>query len=191
MKVWSCGIARRPTQRAVGTASHLSTYYNPLSKTYELRFSGGTNLDRPDLLDFREAFHQLNQVDFTYHKGPGIYTVSLKKKPMADDEFSEFQKAFVTYGIMHNGLRFGATNYSMVLPESLYIEADRLIENLLHTYTAPENKEKLQGLMEHFQVELAINHGKEIPIIKSVRDVRPWPTGTKSDGSFIYSGYDE
>ena len=171
--------------------SHLSTYYNPLSKTYELRFSGGTNLDRPDLLDFREAFHQLNQIDFTYHKGPGIYTASLKKKPMADDEFSEFQKAFVTYGIMHNGLSFGATNYSMVLPESLYIEADRLIENLLHTYTAPENKEKLQGLMEHFQVELAINHGKEIPIIKSVRDVRPWPTGSKSDGTFIYSGYDE
>jgi hypothetical protein len=139
--------------------SYLHSKYNGITKTYELVFDGGPNMDPMDMLDIRKAFYDLNRYEVKWSNKTKKYTVKENKDARADNDYSEFQKEFVSYGIMNWGLKFGSSNYSMVLPEDMYHSADILFNNLMDKFIGPESEENWKRIEDDFMIQFMINNG--------------------------------
>jgi len=161
---------------------NIEARFDPINKTWFLRFSGGTNLDATDLLSFQKSFMELNRLRFVWSKSTSSYIGILIDEKLADNEYSDFQREFVSYGILQFGLKFGTTNYSLVLPVDLYKKIDKQFTEKLSELVAPGNRKQLDGLLDHFTIETAINYTDQLSI-KNSFDENLMPTGkTKIDG---------
>ena len=73
------------------------------------------NKNADDIIQLKAEFDKLSQYDVIFEDG--------KYKVVLSDnlDYKEWQKDFVRYGISVNGMSFGATNFSMVLPDASYV----------------------------------------------------------------------
>ncbi len=141
---------------------HISPVYNIITKTYELRFDGGSHLDTDDQLDFQSAFLELNKYEVNYNKKTGAYTVVERKGEIADNNYSNFQKEFVSYGVMNWGLQFGSSNYSSILPGEMYAEVDGLFNEILENATSAASDIFWDNIQDDFAIQFVINHGRRL-----------------------------
>jgi hypothetical protein len=166
--------------------SKLEEQYDPISKTKRLRFVGGSNLDALDMLDFQKAFEEMNVLEWTIEDGK--YVMKAIEQPKHSEEYSNFQEDFVTYGILNFGLKFGVTNYSLIVPSKLYQEVDKQYTRELGKILS--DKERMDRLVEHFAIELTMNHADLIPesdeLVQYIQSV-----GKKEDGTNIRHGIED
>ena len=142
--------------------SFLHSRYNGLTKTYDLQFDGGPSMDPMDVLDIKEAFMALNRYEVKWNKKSNNYTVVERTGVIADDDYSAFQKEFVSYGIMNWGLKFGSSNYSMVLPEGMYKTADVLFNRLMDKFIGSESEENWKKIEDDFMIQFVVNNGNQM-----------------------------
>ena len=170
---------------------NLSPVYNKASMTRELRFDGGTTMDRMDMLDLRQAFYELNRYEVNYDKNTRKYTVVEYSEPRGDTEYSNFQKEFVSYGVMNWGLGFGSMNYSLILPEDLYLPIDKRFNKLLNRYITDKNaKENWNKVKHDFVMQFALNNASYLDNVY-FRFGSPEPMGERTEGKKkmkIYNG---
>ena len=85
-------------------------------------------------------------------------------------QHTDFQKEFLTYAILNYGLKFGNTNYSTMLPVSLYREFFQKYENRMVHYLKPENRAKLDNLKDDFEIQLALNFADRVDFNQDVAE---------------------
>jgi hypothetical protein len=138
---------------------HISYRFNNITRTKELYFEGGTNIDQMDLLNFREAFLMLNQYEVTWDTKTQKAKVVVDNTPKSDVSYSDFQKEFVSYGVMNWGLNFGVQNYSFILPEDLYKSVDIKFNNLIDRYLGRESgKKQFEKIRDDFMLQFVTNN---------------------------------
>ena len=139
--------------------SSLHVQFNPVTKTKELMFDGGSNLDQEDILKYQSAFIELNRYNVSIDKLNNI-TVTENTTPREDNDYTDFQKEFLTYGIMNWGLKFGIQNYSYVLPGDLYAEVDQQFNRVLNEFIdGKKGLEKINNIRQQFALQYIINNG--------------------------------
>jgi hypothetical protein len=143
----------------------LGQSYNSVTKTYELTFEGGSNMDQMDILDARNGFFELNKYEVSWNKKTGKYTVKKNTEPKSNSDYSDLQREFVSYGIMNWGLKFGIMNYSTILPENLYYSVDNLLNKLMDKFTGDKYEENWSKIQDDFMVQLVLNNSEMIPDI--------------------------
>ena len=157
--------------------SHLHDKYNHLTYTYDLVFNGGPSMDPMDILDLKKAFIELNKYEVEYDKETGSYIVTESTDQMADNDYSEFQKEFVSHGIMNWGLRFGASNYSIILPEDMYLKADILFNSLMDKFIEDDSEENWKNVEDDFLIQFMVNNGNLMQDVY-FKEGSPIQTGT-------------
>jgi hypothetical protein len=140
----------------------LSHPYNALTRTYELSFEGGSNMDQMDILDIQKGFYELNKYEVNYNNKTGKYTVKKNTDPRADNDYSNLQREFVSYGIMNWGLKFGLTNYSFVLPEDLYTGVDNLFNNLMDKFIGSDAEKNWSKIEDDFMIQMVLNNSDSL-----------------------------
>ncbi|NJN99249.1 MAG: hypothetical protein HC875_36725 [Anaerolineales bacterium] len=168
--------------------NHLAEIYNPVTRTFELRFSGGTNQDQMDLLNLQQAFYELNMYDVSYNNKTGKYKVIEHTEPRADDDFSDLQKEFVSYGVMNWGMRFGIGNYSYILPEQMYKPVDELFNRLLDRFIGEKGDENFEKVREDFLMQFAVTFADLVPYFGEKAYVHGTYENQYGSTSNIYQG---
>jgi hypothetical protein len=119
-------------------------YLNNSKKVWT--FDVAKNMDQSDLIDYQLDFMQLSD----------------------EQGFSKIQYEFVKYSILTNGLRFGATNYSLILPAKIY---EPLMKEYNSKFSELTNnpamlKEFLERVKENFLLQYAMNNIDSIKYVK-------------------------
>lgn len=78
----------------------------------------------------------------------------------------DLQEGFVKYAAVNYGLSFGASNYSLVIPEELIKELDTKLNKQLEIYSKPGNEYLLEQIKDLFQVQLYLNHADSFSPIR-------------------------
>lgn len=125
-----------------------------------VKFSGMPNMEYVDILDMENAFRTLNTIDFKYKNGK--WDIITRDYGM---EFSDFQREFVTYSLLTNGLGFSKSNYNTILPPQLLKEASDRMDRMFEKYKNPED---LARVKELFELSLATNYHKLLPSPKNL-----------------------
>ena len=138
---------------------HLTDVPNSFTRTSELRFDSGPHISQEEFMDFRVAFLELNKYDVEYNKKTRKYRVKILRGKKADNIYSPIQREFVSYGIMNWGLQFGASNYSVILPEDLYKEVDETFNDILKKFTEDPDSLNWNKVKLDYAIQLIINRG--------------------------------
>lgn len=127
------------------TNKFLNSFY--INQKGKLIFNGGKNLDQADLLMYQMDFEALKE----------------------DGKFTKTQYEFVKYAVINQGLSFGSSNYSLILPSEIYIPMMTEFNNYFSNLIADPIKFKslLDKVKLNFKLQYAINTGKTtVPFVK-------------------------
>lgn len=138
----------------------ISIKTNPKSGLRYITFNLGVNLTPADTQDLEDNFNALKGIIFSKDTNWNFST----KEVLPNEDFSNFQKEFVNYAILTTGLNFGVTNYTTILPPSIYIPFYKAFEGKLLNLI--NNKVELSKLKDNFRVELAVNYADKLPRIQ-------------------------
>lgn len=126
--------------------------------TKYLNFALGTDSTPSDIAEVQKAFLALSRASFSNENG-NLKLVA-QNVPSGTERFTDFQKDFVLYSILTNGLSFGASKYNFILPEQLLVEVSNFIERQsadIIKYPGIVDK-----LADFFKVSLAVNYAKHL-----------------------------
>ena len=129
-----------------------------------VKLNGVPNMEYTDILDMENSFRELNTLEITNDNG---WKVS--RNEFAKDIFTDFQREFITYSLLTNGLGFAKSNYNTVLPMELLKEASNRMEKHFKHYETGDNLSKIQDL---FEVSLASNYHESLPKMRSLRKMK-------------------
>lgn len=122
----------------------LNSFY--INQKGKLIFNGAKNLDQADVLMYQMDFEALKE----------------------NNQFTKFQYEFVKYAVINQGLSFGSSNYSLILPSDIYVPMMEQFNNYFGELTADPDKFKslLDNIKLNFKLQYAINTGKTtVPFI--------------------------
>ena len=114
-------------------------------KRGKLVFNASRNIDQADILEYQMAFDKL------------------KEEVDGKMEYTEFQYEFVKYAIINQGLSFGVSNYSLILPAVLYEPVMEAFNAYFEDLTGDPKKfeELLTQIESNFKVQYALNTGEK------------------------------
>ena len=117
-------------------------------KTQEWRFDVAKNMDQTDMISYELAFKELGNPDGTN---------------------SKIQYEFIKYAVIKSGLRFGATNYSLIIPSEMYeplmLEFNRYMNEL--SINPVMYKDMLKRLEENFLLQFTINNMDNVKYLRN------------------------
>ena len=162
----------------------LSIKPNWLTGMDRVTFHGPAAMDNRDYNLYKQSFKDMNNFDYEYINGKFEYK---KFTTPLTEGYTDFQKMFIDYAFINYGMQFGLTNYSKVLPASLYKDrSDDLVEtmNKVLGYTDAQ----ISNIVSAFEKQLVINYpealinhperiivGKDVSIWISERDSKGKP----------------
>ena len=115
-------------------------------------FHGPSRMEISDLNLFRESFEQLNTIDVE-----AVGDTFKGKVIPVTQEYTNFQRMFVTYAMINYGMHFGLRNYSTILPGTIYKNvSDQLIMkfNDIKNY----DKKEFDNIIEAFEIQMVMNY---------------------------------
>tara|TARA_R110002126_G_scaffold159053_4_gene306415 strand:- start:22020 stop:36167 length:14148 start_codon:yes stop_codon:yes gene_type:complete len=121
-----------------------------------LKFTTLSNMEQRDVLMYTDSFEKLNS-------DPNL-------------TYNNFQRDFVKYSVLNQGLEFGSRNYSMILPPQMYGEIsnslDVALTNIFDSVETDRGNEKktktkiyntLDKMRDHFGIQLALAKADILP----------------------------
>jgi hypothetical protein len=126
-----------------------------------IKFTSLSNMDQADVLKYVAAFEELNT-------DPEL-------------KYNEFQRDFIKYSVLNQGLQFGSTNYSMVMPPDMYKEISAALDTSLNELFEEEknvqksDKEVYSALTkakEHFALQLVIANANSLPPFWAAKPIK-------------------
>ena len=78
-----------------------------------------------DIVNMKNEFNKLSKYDIKYIDGKWVVSES------DNINYKDWQKDFVRYGTIAYGMSFGATNFSMAIPEGLYLNLSDKLKRLI------------------------------------------------------------
>ena len=152
-----------------------------------VKFALGANTTYDDLLELETAFMELNRYKYVYDPETQQYEIETTQ---AVSVFSDEQREFISYGLLSNGLSFGAYNYNNVIPPKLFMEiAGKMSKdiNQLMNETKKNTKDNMvaQRLVEDFTDAVVANYPKYVPF--KPKELRKSKTQSKSYDLTLFS----
>jgi hypothetical protein len=114
-------------------------------KRGKLVFNAARNIDQADILEYQMAFDKL------------------KEEVDGKMQYTELQYEFVKYAIINQGLSFGVSNYSLILPAELYEPVMEAFNAYFEDLTGDPKKfeELLTQIESNFKIQYALNTGEK------------------------------
>lgn len=128
-----------------------------------------------DLIRLKADFEKLNKYDIKYNEETKKWEVS----ETDDLSYKEWQKDFVRYGTIVNGMSFGASSFSLALPSDLYMGLSDGLRTMVEVIKS--NPKMLYNNKHRFFIQYAFNN---ILKVKSI------DTKAEKEGA-SYSGFVE
>jgi hypothetical protein len=101
------------------------------------------------------------------------------EKLAVDGVFTELQYNFVKYAVLNQGLSFGASNFSLILPDKIYEPLMEEFNRSLTELTANSDsfEKKLSQVLSNFTVQYLLNNGDRILTKVKFQDTTPGLNG--------------
>lgn len=156
--------------------------YNVSSKTYELRFSGGVNLNAIDFEQISKGFLDLAR----FYKKEDNLEYGSPNRSIAD-----IQKNLITYAVINYGLEFSTTGFSSYIPARYYKQLDTELNTRLTKFVESVSKDSPDLSAQHFKLIFHILNHKYLDYIEYALKVPTATTEreTKDGGTYTIKQY--
>src|SRR5690606_19690200 len=91
------------------------------------------------------------------------FVTNASELKLDENQYSEFQRDYVTFAALNFGFRFGVSNYSQVLPTEIYKEFDDNFQLVLNDFVKSESMRN--NLLEHFIISLVSSNAHALDYI--------------------------